>query len=60
MLGGEKWCHVEIKRYWLDERRGTVMGSDFQVPKPLAERLVPFKITAIYTVIGGLWILFSD
>lgn len=36
------------------------MGSDFQVPKPLAERLVPFKITAIYTVIGGLWILFSD
>lgn len=36
------------------------MQKDLSWQRPLAGKLVPFKITAIYALVGGLWVLFSD
>ena len=36
------------------------MTTNLVVRKLLTRRLTPFKIAAIYVLVGGLWILFSD
>src|SRR4028118_990133 len=36
------------------------MTRTWSVRKLLTQRLTPFKITALYILIGGVWVLFSD